>query len=73
MAQDHDPPISSTLVKVLDKFLEVMQADDFIEDAAAANLDALLRSGKTPKPDDISAALFPPPADEEGDAEGDSA
>lgn len=71
--KDQGPPISPTLAKVLDKFLEVLQVDDVIEDAVAARLDELLRSGKTPKPEDISAALFPQPDDEEDGAEGDGA
>ena len=73
MDQDPSTPISPTLAKVLNKFLEVMKADEVIEDAAADRLDALLHSGKSPKPDEISAALFPPPEDEEDGAEGDGA
>lgn len=73
MDQDPGPPISPTLVKVLNKFLEVMKADEFIEDAAADRLDTLLRRGKTPKPDEISAALFSPPEDVEHGAGGDDA
>lgn len=71
MDQDQGSPISPTLGKVLKKFLEVMKADEAIEDDAADRLDALLRSGKAPKPDEISAALFPPPEDEENGAIGD--
>ncbi|TKD13458.1 hypothetical protein FBT96_19570 [Rhodobacter capsulatus] len=73
MDQDQGPPISPTLAKVLKKFLEVMKADEAIEDDAADRLDALLRSGKALKPDEISAALFPPPEDEENGAIGDGA
>ncbi|MBN8290554.1 hypothetical protein JI664_01115 [Rhodobacter sp. NTK016B] len=73
MDQDQAPPISPTLAKVLKKFLEVMKADEAIEDDAADRLDALLRSGKTPKPDEISAALFPSPDDEGNGAAGDGA
>lgn len=70
MDQDQGPPISPTLANVLKEFLEVMKADEAIEDDAADRLDALLRSGKTLKPDEISAALFPPPEDEENGAIG---
>jgi hypothetical protein len=71
MDQDQGPPISPTLAKVLEKFLEVMKADETIDEDAADRLDALLRSSKTPKPDDISAALFKPTDGEEDGAVGD--
>ena len=73
MDQDQGSPISPTLAKVLKKFLEVMKSDEAIEDDAADRLDALLRSGKVPKPDEISAALFPPPEDEANGVIGDGA
>jgi len=73
MDQDQGLPISPTLAKVLKKFREVMKADEAIEDDAADRLDALLRSGKALKPDEINAALFPPPEDEENGATGDGA
>jgi hypothetical protein len=73
MDQDQGSPISPTLEKVLEKFLEVMKADEAIDHDAADRLDSLLRSGKVPKPDEISAALFPPPDDEENGAIGDGA
>lgn len=71
MDEDQGPPISPTLAKVLDKFLEVMKANETIDEDAAVRLDALLRSSKAPKPHDISAALFTPPDDEEHGAVGD--
>lgn len=73
MPDQEDVPLSPTLAKVLDAFADAMKADEDIENAAADRLDTLLRSGKTPKPDDISAGLFPPPDDEEESREGDSA
>lgn len=73
MDQDQGPRTSPTLAKVLKKFLEVMKADEAIEDDAADRLDALLRSGKALKPDEISDALFPPPKYEENGAIGDGA
>lgn len=72
MDQDQGSPISPTLEKVLEKYLEVMKADEAIENAAAERLDTLLQSGKTPKPDEISAALFPPPQDEQNGGGGDN-
>ena len=56
--QEDEPP-SPTLTKVLDAYLEALEADAEIDDDTAGRLDALLRKGKTPKPDDIDAALFP--------------
>jgi hypothetical protein len=70
MDQDQGPPISPTLAKVLKEFLEVMKADEAIEDDAADRLDALLWSGKALKPDEISAALFPQTEHEENGAIG---
>lgn len=73
MPDQDDIPLSPTLEKVLEAFVDAMKIDEDIENAAADRLDALLRSGKTPKPDDISAALFPPPDDEDESGEGDGA
>lgn len=73
MNQRSDPPLSPTLAKVLDTFLEAMKADADIEDAAADRLDALLRSGKAPKTDEIETALFSPPEDEAEGPEEDGA
>lgn len=69
MNQHSDTPLSPTLTKVLDTFLEAMKADADIENAAADRLDALLRSGKTPKTDEIETALFSSPKDEAENAE----
>lgn len=60
MAEQDDDPLSPTVTMVLDEYLKVLKADDAIDDEAAVRLDALLRKGKVPKPDDIDAALFPP-------------
>lgn len=71
MTQDSDFRLSPTVTKVLDAFLEVMKADEGIEDAVADRLHTLLRNGKTPKADEIDAALFQPqPAGEAEGAEG---
>ena len=64
MAEQDDELLSPTVAKVLDAYLAALHADDAIENDAADRLDALLRKGKVPKPDDIETALFPLP--EEG-------
>ena len=65
MAEQDDEPLSPTVTKVLDEYLAALHTDDDIDNKMAGRLDALLRKGNVPKPDDIDAALFPP-------AEGDN-
>lgn len=60
MVTQDDEPLSPTVTKVLDAYLEALTGDADIDDDAAARLDVLLRQGKVPKPADIDAALFPP-------------
>lgn len=60
MIQQDDDPLSPTVTKVLDEYLAALHADDSIDNDAADRLDALLRKGKVPKPDDVNAALSPP-------------
>lgn len=60
MAEQDDDPLSPTVTKVLDEYLAALHADDDLGNDAADRLDALLRKGKVPKPEDIDAALFPP-------------
>lgn len=60
MAEQKDKPISPTVKKVLDEYLAALHTDEEIDNEAADRLDALLRMGKIPKPDDINVALFPP-------------
>lgn len=60
MGAQKDKPISPTVKKVLDEYLAALHADEEIDNEAADRLDALLRKGKIPKPDDIDVALFPP-------------
>ena len=59
MSEQDDSLLSPTVTKVLDKYLAALKADEKIDDAAAERLDAFLRKGKIPKPDEIDAALFP--------------
>ena len=60
MAEQNDDPLSPTVTKVLDEFLAALHVDNAIDNEAANRLDALLRKGKVPKPEQIDAALFPP-------------
>ena len=48
MVEKDDLPLSPTVAKVLDAFLEAMKSDEKIDNAAAERLDALLREGKAP-------------------------
>lgn len=59
MTEQDDGPLSPTVIKVLNGYLSVLLADDGIDEEAAKRLDALLRKGKVPKPDEIDTALFP--------------
>ena len=60
MVELDDDPLSPTVTKVLDQYLATLHADNAIDNDAADRLDALLRKGKVPKPEQIDAALFPP-------------
>lgn len=64
MVEKDDLPLSPTVAKVLDAFLEAMKSDEKIDNAAAERLDALLREGKAPKQDEIDDALFPTSTEE---------
>lgn len=59
MTEEKDDPLSPTVTKVLDAYLEALEDDSDIDDEAGGRLDDLLRQGKIPKPSDIDAALFP--------------
>jgi hypothetical protein len=61
MAELKSKSVSPTVEKVLDEYIDVLHADEDIDNEAANQLDALLRKGKVPKFDDIDAALLPPP------------
>jgi hypothetical protein len=60
MTQRDDDPLSPTVAKVLDEYLATLHGDGSIDNDAADRLDALLRKGKIPKPEDVDAALSPP-------------
>lgn len=59
MTETTDEPISPTVKKILDAYLEVLKGDNDVDDVSAERLVDLLREGKVPKPADIEAALFP--------------
>ena len=60
MAKGKTIPLSPTVVKILDKFHSTLRSDESIDNASVDRLDALLRKGNVPKPDEIDVALFPP-------------
>lgn len=64
MAEQENDPLSPTVTKVLDEYLAALHADADIESETADRLDALLRRGRVPKPEEIDAALFPPNEDD---------
>lgn len=64
MPEAQDEPLSPTMTKVLDAYLDALKGDSEIDDEAAGRLNDLLRQGKAPKPADIDLALFPANDDE---------
>lgn len=62
MAEHDDNPLSPTMTKVLDEYLDALRSDADLSNEMAERLYDLLRKGKVPKLDDIDAALFPPAA-----------
>ena len=57
--------LSSTALHVIEQFAAAMRADDQVDDHSIDRLETLLRKGVVPKPDEINAALFDPPAESE--------
>lgn len=57
MSEDQDNPLSPTVSKILDKYLETLEGDEHIDNDAAKRLDTLLRNGKVPKFEEIDKAL----------------
>ncbi|WP_353428860.1 hypothetical protein [Paracoccus denitrificans] len=64
MSEPDNSILSPTVANVLDEYLAALTSDKDVDDEAAKRLDAVLRSGKVPKPEDIDAALYPPPKGE---------
>ena len=61
MANENNPTVvPQTVLQVIKQFIAVMRADPDIPDDAISRLEALLRKGAVPKPEDINAALFEP-------------
>ena len=67
---DDAKPLSPTVSKVLDKFVEALTADDTIDQGVVDRLNQLLRTGKVPKPEEIAAAAFAPLAVLDEDSSG---
>ena len=60
MPKQNSRVLPPTVVRVLDEYLVALRADDSLDGEAVSRLDALLREGQVPKPEDIATALFPP-------------
>lgn len=66
MAKDQDTVgLSPTVTQVLDQFFADARGGSEIPEYAMDRLEVLLRSEKIPKPDDLNAALFAPPPEDE--------
>ncbi|MGH0003870.1 hypothetical protein ACQU0X_27670 [Pseudovibrio ascidiaceicola] len=64
MTKAKDEPLSPTVTKVLNTYLEALKEDSDINDEAAERLNDLLRQGTIPKPSDVDVALFSADDDE---------
>ncbi len=64
MTDESKKPRPPTVATVLDEYLNSLHADDTIDNEVADRLNALLRNGKVPKPEEIDAVLFAPVKDE---------
>ncbi|PIT91027.1 hypothetical protein COU17_02530 [Candidatus Kaiserbacteria bacterium CG10_big_fil_rev_8_21_14_0_10_49_17] len=60
MTDENKEPLPPTVARVLDEYLIILHADNTIDNEVADRLDALLRNGKVPKPEEIDAVLFAP-------------
>lgn len=57
--------VSPTVLHVIEQFVVAMRGDPEIADYAVDRLNSLLRKGAVPKLDEINAALFDPPVEDE--------
>lgn len=64
MAEQDGESLSPTVTKVLDEFTGSLGKVAGIPDDTVKRLDTLLRKGKVPKADEISAAVFPASGDD---------
>ena len=64
MTEAKDEPLSPTVTKVLDAYIEALKGDIDIDDVAAGRLVDLLRQGKVPKLAEMDIALLPSEGDE---------
>ncbi|MFC1573245.1 hypothetical protein ACFL6M_06565 [Candidatus Eisenbacteria bacterium] len=55
--------LSSTVLQVIERFMEAMRSDSVISDDTITRLNELLLQGIVPKPDDINEAVFDNPQD----------
>jgi len=57
--------VSPTVLHVIEQFVAAMRGDAEIADYAVDRLNSLLHKGSVPKLDEINAALFDPPVEDE--------
>ena len=75
-SSDDSISLSPAVVQVVDQFVIALRVDEKIPDHAIDRLEAILRQGIVPKPDQILEILFAPPEQEsdetaaEADVEG---
>jgi hypothetical protein len=62
MAGHEEKPVSPTVTRVLDAYIDALRSDEDLSEEQVKRLDSLLREGKVPKIDDIDEALYPPTA-----------
>ena len=60
-SSDDSISLSPTVVQVVDQFVTALRADEQVPDHAIDRLDATLRGGTVPKPDQLPEILFAPP------------
>ena len=59
MSEKDEDPLPPTVKKVLDDYFVALRADPEIGDDDTDQLEALLRAGQIPQPNDLDRALFP--------------
>lgn len=60
MTEQDNEALSQIVTKILDEYLSALRDDSDIDNEMVDRLNALLRRGKVPKPEDIASTLFPP-------------
>jgi len=64
-SENNHAGLSPTVLRVIERFVAAMRADDAIQDDAIDRLETLLRKGTVPKPDEIRTALLKPLQDDQ--------